>query len=84
MSGDAQHTLDVPLDFLDRGRTYVAHIYSDDPTVSTRTKVRISRRLVDSSVVLQIKLPARGGQAIRIHPATADKTKKFQNDKSLR
>jgi alpha-glucosidase len=79
MNGETPHTLSVPLDFLDRGRTYAAHIYSDDPTVSSRTHVRISRRLVDSSITLQADLPVRGGEAIRIHPATADDMKKYQN-----
>ena len=72
MNGDAPRTLDVPLVFLDKGRPYVAHIYSDDPTTSTRTHVKISRWLADSSTILRAELPALGGQAIRIHPATAD------------
>ena len=72
MNGNGPHTFDVPLDFLDKDRRYIAHIYSDDPAVSTRTHVKISRCIVDSSSVLKVELPPRGGQAIRIHPATAD------------
>jgi len=72
MNAEAPRTLDVPLDFLDAGRSYVAHIYSDDPAVATRTHVRIDRRIVDSSSVLKVELGSQGGRAVRIHPATAD------------
>jgi alpha-glucosidase len=76
MNADYPHTFDIPLDFLEKDRSrrkaslreYTAHIYSDDPAVPTRTHVRISRRNVDSSSVLKVELPPRGGQAIRIHP----------------
>ncbi|MEA3226996.1 MAG: glycoside hydrolase family 97 catalytic domain-containing protein, partial [Planctomycetota bacterium] len=75
MNGDAPRTLDVPLDFLDRDRRYFAHIYSDDPAIDTRTRVRINRRLVDSPTVLKVDLPRRCGQAIRIHPTTDENAK---------
>ncbi|MBL7188522.1 MAG: glycoside hydrolase family 97 N-terminal domain-containing protein [Phycisphaerae bacterium] len=84
MNGDTARTLDVPLDFLDKDRTYVAHIYADDPTISTRTHVKISRWLVDSATVLKAELPLRGGQAIRICPATADDLKTHQNYENVK
>jgi alpha-glucosidase len=68
MNADQPHTFDVPLDFLEKDRRYTAYIYSDDPAVQTRTHVKITRRNVDSSSVLKIELPARGGQAVRIVP----------------
>ena len=52
----------------------MAHIYSDDPTVPTRTHVRIDRYLVDRDTLLRIKMPARGGQAVRIVPAAGSET----------
>jgi len=67
-SGEAR-TLDVPLGFLERGRSYVAHVYRDDPFVRTRTRVRIERVRVEASRVLRLSMPAHGGQAIRIVPA---------------
>jgi alpha-glucosidase len=73
MNSDQDRTLDVPLTFLEPGRKYTAHIYSDDPNVQTRTHVRIERRPVEASTDLQVLLSAKGGQAIRIEPATADK-----------
>ena len=68
MNSDEPRSLDVPLEFLDAGRTYTAYIYSDDPTVATRTHVRIDRLTVDRCTVLKVAMPARGGQAIRLVP----------------
>ena len=61
-------TLKVPLDFLPAGTDFEAHIYSDDPTINTRTKVGIKRRAVDSTTVLEPSMSERGGVAIRIVP----------------
>jgi alpha-glucosidase len=77
MNGNEAHTFNVPLDFLDKDRQYVAHIYSDDTTVPTRTHVKISRWIADSSSVLKVVLRPRCGQAIRIHPVTADDIKTY-------
>jgi len=77
MNGQTPRTVNVPLDFLDKDRPYIAHIYADDPAVSTRTGVKISRWLVDSATVLKAELPPRGGQAIRICPAKADDLKTY-------
>ena len=67
-SGQAR-TLDVPLSFLRPGRRYVAHVYSDDPAVPTRTHVKIERLPVDASSVLKFTMSAQGGQAVRLTPA---------------
>lgn len=77
MNGDTGRTLNVPLDFLTEGRPYLAHVYTDDPDVPTRTRVKITRSLVNSSTVLKVDLPPRGGQAIRIHPATPEDAKTY-------
>jgi alpha-glucosidase len=61
-------TLTLPLDFLAPDEKYTAHIYSDDPTVETRTHVRIDRKPVNADTVLEIVLAPRCGQAIRIVP----------------
>lgn len=60
--------LSLPLDFLSDGRKYTAHIYSDDPTVSTATKVAVERKLVDNQQTLELTLQGSGGQAIRFTP----------------
>ncbi len=77
MNGNDPQTFEVPLDFLDKDRRYIAHIYSDDPAVNTRTHVKISRRIVDSSSVLKVELSPHAGQTIRIHPATAEDVKTY-------
>lgn len=58
--------LRIPLNFLTTGKKYEATIYSDDPSVDTRTKVAIRKLKVDSSSVLDIQLTASGGEAIMI------------------
>ena len=65
-------TIDVPLSFLDRGRSYVAEIYADGPGanwLSNPLPVAISKRSVTSATTLTVKLAPGGGQAIYIHPA---------------
>jgi alpha-glucosidase len=77
MNGNDPHTFDVPLHFLEKDRRYIAHIYTDDPTVSTRTGVKISRCIVDSSSILKAILAPRSGQAVRIVPATVKDMKAY-------
>ena len=69
MNNKKERSLKLPLDFLSPDKKYVAHIYYDDPTVNTRTRVGIQRNMVDSNTTIDIKLLANGGQAIRIVPA---------------
>ncbi len=71
INGSAARRLQIPLDFLAAGRQYVAHVYGDDPTVTTRTHVGMEQRPVDSSTVLDVALQPGGGQAIWIRPAAA-------------
>ena len=47
MNASRPQEFEIPLKFLDAGKPYVAHIYSDDPTVPTRTHVRTGRYLVE-------------------------------------
>ena len=84
MNADNPYTFEIPLSLLESGRTYLAHIYTDDPAVPTRTHIKISRYLTDSSTTLKAKLLPRCGQAIRLHPAAASDLKiyqKYQNAK---
>lgn len=77
MNADDPHTFEIPLSFLEKDRPYVAHIYSDDPALPTRTHVKISRYIVDASSILNVELPPRGGQAVRIVPAKPDDLKTY-------
>jgi hypothetical protein len=60
----------IPLrfDFLPKGKRYEATIYADDPAAATATRVGIRTRTVDASTVLQLDLPASGGQAMWLRP----------------
>jgi alpha-glucosidase len=68
MNAEQARTITLPLDFLEAGREYTATVYSDDPTVRTRTQVAVTRRTVDADTVLTISLSLQGGQAMRILP----------------
>ena len=71
ITDEAARTLDVSLDFLPRGRSYVAEIYADGPGADWRTNplpVAMSRRTVTSTSRLGMAMAAGGGQAIRIRP----------------
>lgn len=77
MNSGEPRTLSVPFHFLPEGKTYVAHVYSDDPSVKTRTHVRIDRYRVDSRTVFETSMTAQGGQAIRLVPARLEETYPF-------
>jgi alpha-glucosidase len=61
----------VPLDFLGEGK-YVAEIYADAPdAASNATHITFSKRPVDRTTVLDVRMVSGGGNAIWIHPAGA-------------
>ena len=68
MNAGEPRTLDIPLRFLTKGRQYTAHVYHDDETVPTRTRVRVERLSVTSASVLKTSMSAQGGQAICLEP----------------
>jgi alpha-glucosidase len=63
--------LQVSLSFLTPGKTYTAHVYSDDLTVQTHTQVGIRTRHVDAKTALDVPLRPGGGQAVWITPSSA-------------
>ncbi|WP_114782968.1 glycoside hydrolase family 97 protein [Botryobacter ruber] len=69
LTNNDARTLTIPLDFLPKGKKYIAKIYSDDPTVNTRTKVRVEQQNVTSTKKLNVKFQPSGGQAIWLTPA---------------
>ncbi|MGN6400827.1 MAG: glycoside hydrolase family 97 catalytic domain-containing protein, partial [Flavisolibacter sp.] len=68
ITNDDARTLKLPFDFLQKGKKYMATFYSDDSTMTTKTKVRISQKLVDASAVIDMNLIASGGEAIWLTP----------------
>ncbi len=69
INASAPRTLRVPLAFLAAGRKYVAHVYSDDASARTATKVGVATRPVDATSTLEVPLIANGGQAVWLEPA---------------
>jgi alpha-glucosidase len=70
ITNDSARRTSIRFDFLPRGRKYIAHIYSDDPSVTTATHVRRELKMVDASSVLQVSLSPSGGEAVWLSPAT--------------
>jgi hypothetical protein len=68
INGDQTRTLDLNFAFLDPDKEYSAKIYSDDPSVNTRTHVRIDSLVVDSKTVCPASLNANNGIAMHIKP----------------
>lgn len=62
---------DINFSFLDPDRIYSAKIYSDDPSVNTRTHVRIDSMNIDSKTVFPVNLNPDNG--IAIHLKTGNK-----------
>jgi hypothetical protein len=75
--------LTTPLDFLDSGHNYTAHIYATDDKMPTATKVKITRAIVDSKTLLQFQLKERDGCAIHIVPATKEDVKRLPLPQNL-
>mgnify|MGYP005842034693 CR=1 FL=1 len=72
LTDEHARTLSIPLDFLEP-QTYVAHIYRDGDTADWETNpysIVIEKYLVEPSTMLQAKLAAGGGMAVRLSPAS--------------
>lgn len=72
----------TPVSFLDAKQNYVASIYTDDSSVNTKTKVRITRVVVDGKTVLHFHLKASGGCAVYFAPATKEDLKQYKKYKN--
>lgn len=72
----------VDLSFLDKGQTYLAHIYTDGgEKVKTRTQVKCTYLLVDASQILNFRLQPKGGAAIRLVPVDKEAAKAYRKYK---
>ena len=66
INGDEARDLQLSLTFLDAAKKYRGHVYADDETISSKTKVSVNTRPVDSQTQLRVPLKPTGGQAIWI------------------
>jgi alpha-glucosidase len=73
ITNNEARTLQLPLNFLSKGKKYIASIYSDDQYVKTAAHVKMTHQKVDASTVLNINLKASGGQAIYITDETQNR-----------
>ena len=69
ITGNEARALTVRLDFLPKGKRYLATVYADDPKAPTRTKVSLTQLKVTSASKIDAPLLASGGQAIWLRPA---------------
>lgn len=64
ITNTAARTVQLKFDFLSKGKSYIAKIYSDNDKVNTATKVGIETKKITRSTVLNVQLKPSGGQAI--------------------
>ena len=81
MTNNDARTEKVNLSFLNPDETYLAQIYTDDPSVDTATKVRCRYMTVKSTDAMTFKLPASGGAAVRFIPVSGKDIKKYKRYK---
>lgn len=72
MNANTPRTFELPLDFLETGDPYMAHVYTDDPALESRTRIRIERIAVTRATTLRFPISAKGGAALRIVPSPAN------------
>lgn len=68
LNGKMARTVNISCGFLNKGEQYKAIIYSDDPSVQTPTKVKVTTLKVDHNSKLSFKILADNGLAIHILP----------------
>ncbi|GAA0552967.1 glycoside hydrolase family 97 protein [Chitinophaga japonensis] len=74
ITNNSARTLQLSFDFLPPGQSFLAKIYTDDPAVPTKTKVKVTEQRVNASTVMPIVLPASGGHAMWLKPDQVFKT----------
>jgi alpha-glucosidase len=73
MTNEKGRDLDLPLNFLDSNKTYIAQIYRDADDADWQTNpiaYKIQKQIVTRDSILNLHLAPGGGEAIRLKPAT--------------
>lgn len=69
ITNNTGRTIDLPLSFLEKGKKYMASVYTDGgANEQTRTRVAIEKIPVESATVLTRELRPSGGMALEIVP----------------
>lgn len=66
MNAKKERDFIIDLSFLEANKEYAAHVYTDDHTLKTRTRVKIEKIKVTNETKLQYKVGGDRGLAIRI------------------
>ena len=66
MTNTQGRTVSIKTDFLPKGK-YVVEIYNDDPTLSTRTKVRSTKKTIRAGQTINLQLQPNGGAALHFY-----------------
>ena len=69
ITNTAARSLSVKLDFLPKGKRYLATVCADDPRAASATGVGLTQLKVTSASKIEAPLLASGGQAIWLRPA---------------
>ncbi len=81
ITDENRRTATIPLNYLDKGKKYVATIYRDADNADWKNNpeaYKIENFIVDNTKTMKIILAPGGGVAIRISPAAADQVKKIK------
>ncbi|MEP6712808.1 MAG: glycoside hydrolase family 97 protein [Ferruginibacter sp.] len=74
----------IPVDFIDKGKKYLATIYSDGANADWKNnpeEYKIEKYIVENTTTLKLKLANGGGSSISLMPATAANIKSIQTYK---
>ncbi|MEQ9286661.1 MAG: glycoside hydrolase family 97 N-terminal domain-containing protein [Cyclobacteriaceae bacterium] len=66
LNGNDDRKIEVPLDFLAKGKSYEAIIYTDDANSTSETKVKIEKRRVKAGDTLDSDVKQKNGLAIHL------------------
>ncbi len=72
----AADTYEIPLDFLETGKTYTAYIYSDN---EAGNDIEVKTQQVTSETTLEMKLPENGGGVVKISEKNPVKSTVYDN-----
>lgn len=68
INGEKPQSVKVDFSFLEKGKKYMAKVYTDDETIKTRTHVKIEELELDSKTILNLEVKSNNGFAIQIVP----------------
>ncbi len=87
VAGADTRTSRLALDFLAKGKKYVATVYADALTADYKTNPQayvVRRGIVDAKTILSLKAVAGGGYAISLFPATQDDLRSLPRLRSVK